>query len=82
MDVFNGQVMVKISTDGKFLVSGKLNFADNNISVTAKLYANLSKIASGEATVLFLAQNLFRKLASDRSHRTPIDARHAAESDL
>lgn len=55
MQVFNGQVMVKISTDGKFLVTGKLNFADDNISISAKLYANLSKIAAGEATVLFLA---------------------------
>src|SRR6185436_5181450 len=53
--VFNGQVVVKFSTDGKFFIGGRLNFADDNISVSAKLYANLSKIASGEMTVLFLA---------------------------
>ena len=53
--VFNGQVIVKISTDGKFLIVGKLNFAADNISISGRLYADLSKIASGEATVLFLA---------------------------
>src|SRR5207248_1607335 len=39
----------------KFLVIGKLNFAGGALSITARLYADLSKIASGEATVLFLA---------------------------
>ena len=53
--LFNGQVTVKISTDGKILIIGKLNFADNNLSVSGRLYADLSQIASGEATVLFLA---------------------------
>ena len=54
-ELFNGQVIVKISTDGKFLVVGKLNFADDNISISGRLYADLSRIASGNATVLFLA---------------------------
>ncbi|MGZ6715887.1 MAG: hypothetical protein ACXVFG_14140, partial [Gaiellaceae bacterium] len=54
-ELFNGQVIVKISTDGKFLVVGKLNFAADNISVSGRLYADLSRIASGNATVLFLA---------------------------
>ncbi|HLQ76232.1 MAG TPA: hypothetical protein VK210_02700, partial [Terriglobia bacterium] len=54
-ETFNGQIIVRFSTDGKFLVIGKLNFAANNLSITGKLYADLSKIASGEATVLFLA---------------------------
>ena len=53
--VFNGEVIVKISTDGKFLIVGKLNFAADNISISGRLYADLSKIASGSATVLFLA---------------------------
>ena len=53
--VFNGQVIIKISTDGKFMIAGRLNFAADNISVSAKLYADLSKVASGEVTVLFLA---------------------------
>ena len=53
--VFNGQVIVKISTDGKFLIVGKLNFAADKVSISGRLYADLSKIASGSATVLFLA---------------------------
>jgi hypothetical protein len=53
---FNGQVTIKISTDGKILVIGQLNFAADNLSLSARLYANLSKIASGEATILFLAK--------------------------
>ncbi|MCW5954121.1 MAG: hypothetical protein KIT69_17865, partial [Propionibacteriaceae bacterium] len=53
--VFNGQVVVKISTDGKMLIIGKLNFAANNISLSGRLYVDLSKVAQGDATVLFLA---------------------------
>ena len=40
--VFNGLVTIKISTDGKFLISGQLNFADNNLSLSGRLYADLS----------------------------------------
>ena len=54
-EVFNGQVLVKISTDGKLLIVGTLNFAANNVSISGRLYVDLSKIASGSATVLFLA---------------------------
>ncbi len=54
-ELFNGQVTIAISTDGKFLVIGKLNFAANNLSVSGRLYADLSNISSGAATVLFLA---------------------------
>ena len=53
--VFNGQVIVKISTDGKFLIVGKLNFASDSISVSAKLYADLSNVSNGDVKVLFLA---------------------------
>ena len=53
--VFNGQIILKVSTDGKILVAGKLNFAADNISMSGKLYADLSRISRGEATVLFLA---------------------------
>ena len=53
--LFNGQVTIEISTDGKISSIGKLNFADNNLSVSGRLYANLSKISQGAATVLFLA---------------------------
>ena len=51
--VFNGEVVIRFSTDGKFLIIGRLNFADDNLSITAKLYANLSKVP--DVTVLFLA---------------------------
>ncbi|MDD2604023.1 MAG: hypothetical protein PHF66_04320, partial [Desulfobacteraceae bacterium] len=52
--VFNGMVGLKISTDGKILIVGKLNFANDMLSVSAKMYANLSKIADGQAKILFL----------------------------
>src|SRR5918994_2440180 len=54
-EVFNGQVIVKFSTDGKILVVGKLNFAADNISVSGRLFADLSRVSSGDVTVLFLA---------------------------
>ena len=54
-EVFNGQVTVKFSTDGKFLIIGKLNFAADKISISGRLYADLSKVASGSVVVLFLA---------------------------
>jgi hypothetical protein len=54
-EVFNGEIILRISTDGKILVIGKLNFAADNLSITGRLYADLSKIAAGEATILFLA---------------------------
>ena len=46
---------IKISTDGKFLIIGKLNFADDNLSISGRLYADLSRVTSGDVTVLFLA---------------------------
>ncbi len=54
-EVFNGEVLIKFSTDGKFFIAGKLNFAADKISLSAKLYADLSKVAQGNVTVLFLA---------------------------
>ena len=52
---FNGQITIKLSTDGKFLIVGKLNFAADNISLSARLYADLSKVSSGQVVILFLA---------------------------
>ena len=46
--VFNGQVSLFISTDGKFMVGGKLNFLRDNISVSGKLYADLSNVEQGD----------------------------------
>ncbi|MEW6157129.1 MAG: calcium-binding protein, partial [Verrucomicrobiota bacterium] len=53
--VFNGQVVLKFATDGKILIVGKLNFAADNLSISARLFADLSKIAEGSAKILFLA---------------------------
>ena len=53
--VFNGEVVIKFSTDGKILIIGKLNFANDNISVAGRLYADLSRVSQGDVTVLFLA---------------------------
>ena len=41
--------------DGKFQIVGQLRFLDGLITMSAKLYADLSKIAEGAATILFLA---------------------------
>ncbi|MDX6411753.1 MAG: large repetitive protein, partial [Gaiellaceae bacterium] len=53
--MFNGDVAIKISTDGKILAVGVLNFAGGTISVSGRLYADLSHLDQGAATVLFLA---------------------------
>ncbi|HEX4527586.1 MAG TPA: hypothetical protein VH108_12695 [Gaiellaceae bacterium] len=46
---------MKISTDGKILIIGKLNFAQDHVSISGRLYADLSHVSSGNVTVLFLA---------------------------
>ena len=51
----NAQITIKISTEGKILILGTVNIAGGAISMTARLYADLSQIASGAARVLFLA---------------------------
>ncbi len=53
--LFNGMVLIKISTDGKFLISGTLNFFNGALSISGKLYADLSHVANGSVVVLFLA---------------------------
>ncbi len=53
--VFNAQVTVMLSTDGKFLVKGTLFFANNQLSIAGRLYADLSEVAAGHAKILFLA---------------------------
>jgi hypothetical protein len=54
-EVFNGEVFLQFSTDGKFLIIGKLNFAADNISIAGRLYADLSNVIGGKVQVLFLA---------------------------
>ncbi|MEX2495926.1 MAG: hypothetical protein WD448_07555, partial [Woeseia sp.] len=53
--VFSGEVEMQISTDGKFLLRGQLNFFGGLLSMSAKLYIDGSQIASGGFTILFLA---------------------------
>ena len=45
-EVFNGEVFLQFSTDGKFLIIGKLNFAADMISISGRLYAD-GETASG-----------------------------------
>src|SRR5439155_14787358 len=54
-EVFNADVTLRISTDGKFLIIGQLNFAHNALSISGRLYADLTKVTQGDTTVLFLA---------------------------
>lgn len=53
--VLNGEGQIVISTDGKILIGVKLNLAGGAISLSAKLYMDMSKVASGNVVVLFLA---------------------------
>ena len=43
------------SIHAEFFAAGILNFADNSISISGKLYADLSHVGQGAVTVLFLA---------------------------
>ncbi|MBC8503308.1 MAG: hypothetical protein H8D34_00490, partial [Chloroflexi bacterium] len=52
---FNGIVEIQISTDGKFFMVGKMNFAANMISIGVRMYADLSQVFQGSVKVLFLA---------------------------
>ena len=52
IDVFNGDVEIRLRTDGKFLAIGTLNIT--GLSVAARLYGNLSQIAKGEGKFLYL----------------------------
>jgi len=44
---FNGVVEIQISTDGKFLLVGKMNFAADMISIGVRMYADLSNVFQG-----------------------------------
>ena len=54
--VLNGQVGFKLSSDGKFYAEGKLNFLADMITLSVKMYGNISKIFLGSASVLLLAE--------------------------
>ena len=53
--LFNAKVSLAFSTDGQILIEGQLNFADNQLSLGAYLYANLTQISSGTLNIMFLA---------------------------
>ncbi|MBC8505088.1 MAG: tandem-95 repeat protein, partial [Chloroflexi bacterium] len=53
-NTFNGEVQIQISTDGKFMAAGRLNFAAEMVSITGRIYADVSNVLAGRATVLFL----------------------------
>jgi hypothetical protein len=53
---FNGQVQLRMSTDGKLFASGKFRFMNNRLVLQGKMYADLSKVITGNAKVLFLAE--------------------------
>ena len=86
--VFNAQVIIKISTDGKFLIVGKLNFANDSISISGKLYADLPGRRPGPGAAADhlrkaqdgLPQRLRRGGHLRRGRRRPADAdRHQAD---
>ena len=52
---FSGDIEIQIATDGKFLIRGQLTFCGGILSLSAKLYADLSQIDTGSVTILFLA---------------------------
>ncbi|MEN9556606.1 MAG: hypothetical protein RLZZ232_2892, partial [Planctomycetota bacterium] len=55
-DSFNGQVQMRLSTDGKLFAAGKFRFMNNRLVVEGKMYADLSQITKGNAKVLFLGR--------------------------
>jgi hypothetical protein len=53
---FNGQVQLRLSTDGKMFASGKFRFMNNRLVIEGKMYADFSQILKGNAKVLFLGR--------------------------
>ena len=53
--IVNGSVTLRTRRQRQILLTGQLNFLDNQLSISAKLYADLSRLSSGTATILFLA---------------------------
>ncbi|MFN5977050.1 MAG: hypothetical protein ACK48U_21595, partial [Planctomyces sp.] len=55
-DSFNGQVQLRLSTDGKMFAAGKFRFANNRLVIEGKMYADFSQILKGNAKLLFLGR--------------------------
>jgi hypothetical protein len=62
---FNASVELRISTDGRMYATGLFRFMNNRLVVQAKIYADLSRILSGNARVLFLGNAPFLEDAPD-----------------
>ncbi len=85
---FRADIDIIISTDGKFLINAKAVFA-NSVNLNMKLYADLTKVAQGNATILFLAdlpgdspKLTFRggiTFLYQRLDGKPVDATHPAD---
>jgi hypothetical protein len=55
-DVLRAVVDLKISTDGKIAMAGELIVADGALRIPARLYADLSQLASGDGRFLFITK--------------------------
>lgn len=55
-DSFNGQVQLRLSTDGKMFAAGLFRFANNRLVIEGKMYADFSQILKGNAKLLFLGR--------------------------
>ncbi|MCY2990036.1 MAG: hypothetical protein NTY19_19505, partial [Planctomycetota bacterium] len=57
-DVLKANVEVRLSTDGKLLVTGDLILFDGLQRIPARIYGDLSKIATGQTKLLLMAQDI------------------------
>ena len=62
---FNAGVELRISTDGRMYAAGMFRFMNNRLVVQAKIYADLSRILTGNARVLFLGNAPYMEDAPD-----------------
>lgn len=53
-NAFKADIDIILSTDGKFLINARMTFG-SSLSLDGILYADLSNVSSGAATILFLA---------------------------
>ncbi len=53
-----GVAEVRLSTDGKLLLTGDIILLDGLQRIPARIYADLSKVAKGQAKILLMAQDI------------------------
>ncbi|MGV2335264.1 MAG UNVERIFIED_CONTAM: hypothetical protein LVR18_14500 [Planctomycetaceae bacterium] len=56
--ILRGVAEVRLSTDGKILLSGDILLLDGLQRIPVRIYGNLSQIARGNATLLLMAQDI------------------------